>query len=210
MISEQPEVQYDTLERQESTARFGMWVFLGSELLLFAGLLALYAAYRFSYPDDFRAAAEHANVLIGTTNTYVLLTSSLTVALALAAAKAEHRRRALVLLAITIALGIAFDVLKGVEYVQHWHDGFRFGRWYAYAPLPQHGAVLYFTLYYALTGLHALHVTIGVGVLAFMWIRIWSGGVSVRRVTGLELGGLYWHFVDVVWIFLWPLLYLIK
>ncbi|MEO8845085.1 MAG: cytochrome c oxidase subunit 3, partial [Kofleriaceae bacterium] len=112
-------VQYDTLARQHATARLGMWIFLASESLLFAGLFALYAAYRFAYPAEFHAAAAHANVALGTINTYVLLTSSLTVALAIDALHRSQRRTALALLAITIALGLTFEVLKGVEYGQH-------------------------------------------------------------------------------------------
>jgi cytochrome c oxidase subunit 3 len=201
--------QYDSLERQHASARLGMWVFLGSELLLFAGLLALYAAYRFRYAADFHAAAAYANVTIGTINTYVLLTSSLTVALAIDAVKHGRRSRAVLLLAITIAFGLAFDVLKGIEYAQHWSEGIAPGSYYAFAALPAHGAVLYFTLYYVLTGLHALHVTVGVGVIAWLLVRTRRGDFTRDSYVPLELGGLYWHLVDLVWIFLWPLLYLI-
>jgi cytochrome c oxidase subunit 3 len=204
------EVQYDNLERQHATARLGMWVFLASESLLFAGLFALYAAYRFVYPVEFHAAAAHANVLLGTTNTYLLLTSSLTVALAIDATKNAHRRRALVLLAITIALGCAFEVLKFVEYAEHLREGIAPGGYYTFAGLPAHGAVLYFTLYYLMTGLHALHVAGGLCALAWLWLRLYRGRITPQSYLSLELGGLYWHLVDLVWLFLWPLLYLVK
>lgn len=202
-------IQYDTLARQHATARLGMWIFLASESLLFAGLFALYAAYRFMYPAEFHAAAAHANVTLGTINTYVLLTSSLTVVLAIDALQRSQRRNALVLLAITIALGITFEVLKGVEYGQHLSEGIAPGGYYSYAALPAHGAVLYFTLYYLMTGLHALHVAGGLCALAWMWVSMYRGRQTPSSHLALELGGLYWHLVDLVWIFLWPLLYLV-
>ncbi len=209
-MTDQLGVQYDSLERQHATARLGMWVFLASETLLFAGLFALYAAYRIRYPAEFHAAAAHAEVAIGTVNTYILLTSSLTVALAIAAVQRGRRRRALLLLATTIALGVTFEVLKGLEYGHHLAEGLAPGGYYAYAPLPAHGAVLYFTLYYLLTGLHALHVAGGL-VRARSGCRGGSGGAGSPRSShlALELGGLYWHLVDLVWIFLWPLFYLV-
>jgi cytochrome c oxidase subunit 3 len=203
-------VQYDSLERQHATAQLGMWVFLGSESLLFAGLFALYAAYRFAYPAEFHAASAHANLVIGTVNTYILLTSSLTMALAIHATRHSRRRRTVALLAATIALGLTFDVLKVVEYAGHLAEGLAPGGYYAFSALPAHGVVLYVTLYYLLTGLHALHVTGGVCVLAWLAVRAQRGDFSPGSHIALELGGLYWHLVDLVWIFLWPLLYLIR
>jgi cytochrome c oxidase subunit 3 len=203
-------VQYESIEKQRATARLGMWVFLGSESLLFAGLFALYAAYRFVYPDEFHAAAEHANVVLGTINTYVLLTSSLTVALAIHAARHGARRRIVGFLLLTIALGITFDVLKIVEYAEHLREGIAPGAYYSFSELPAHGAVLYVTLYYLLTGLHAIHVTGGLIVLIWLAVKAQRGRFTPDSHLALELGGLYWHLVDLVWIFLWPLLYLIK
>jgi cytochrome c oxidase subunit 3 len=203
-------VQYESLERQHTTARLGMWVFLGSESLLFAGLFALYAAYRFTYPVEFHAASAHANLVIGTVNTYILLTSSLTVALAIHATRCGQRRRTVALLGATIALGLAFDVLKVIEYAGHLAEGIAPGGYYAFGGLPAHGVVLYVTLYYLLTGLHALHVTGGVVVLIWLARRAQRGDFTPRSHIALELGGLYWHLVDLVWIFLWPLLYLIR
>ena len=204
------EAQYDSLSRQHATARLGMWVFLASESLLFAALFALYAAYRFIYPAEFHAAAAHANVLLGTINTYLLLTSSLTVALSIHETKHGRRRRALILLAITIGLGVTFEVLKLVEYGLHLRDGIAPGGYYSFSELPAHGAVLYFTLYYLMTGLHALHVLGGLAALAWLWLRLYRGRITSESYLALELGGLYWHLVDLVWIFLWPLIYLVK
>ena len=209
MSSTRPDVQYDSLERQHASARLGFWLFLGSELLLFAALLTLFVAYRWQYPAEFRAASGHANVLIGTVNTYVLLTSSLTVALAIHAARHGRRRRIVMFLVLTIALGLAFDVLKGLEYAEHLAEGIAPGGYYAFGALPAHGAVLYFTLYYLLTGLHALHVTGGVIALIWLALRAHRGDFTPHHHLALELGGLYWHLVDVVWLFLWPLIYLI-
>lgn len=201
--------QYDSLERQHATAQLGMWVFLGSETLLFAGLFALYAAYRFAYPAEFHAASAHANLLIGTINTYILLTSSLTMALAIHATRQGQRRRTVALLAVTIAFGLAFDALKLVEYAGHLREGLAPGAYYAFDALAPRGVVLYVTLYYLLTGLHALHVTGGVCVLVWLAVRARRGDFTPQSHIALELGGLYWHLVDLVWIFLWPLLYLI-
>jgi cytochrome c oxidase subunit 3 len=210
VIAATPEIQYDSLERQHASARLGMWIFLGSELLLFAGLLALYGAYRFTYPAEFHAAAAHSNLLIGTVNTYVLITSSLTMALAIHATRHGHRTGTVVFLVITIGLGVAFDVLKGIEYAGHLAEGIAPGHYYAFDALPARGAVLYVTLYYVLTGLHALHVTGGVCVLVWLAWRARRCDFTPRAHLALELGGLYWHLVDLVWIFLWPLLYLIR
>lgn len=206
----QIEIQYDSLERQHATARLGMWVFLGSESLLFAGLIALYAAYRFAYPAEFHAAAAHADLVIGTVNTYILLTSSLTVALAIHATRRGHRRRTVALLVATIALGLAFDALKAIEYAGHLAEGLAPGHAYAFDALPARGTALYVTLYYLLTGLHALHVTGGIAVLAWLALRARRGDFTPGSHLALELGGLYWHLVDLVWIFLWPMLYLIR
>jgi cytochrome c oxidase subunit 3 len=208
-VTASPHVQYDSLERQHATARLGMWIFLGSESLLFAGLLALYAAYRFAYPAEFHAAAAHADVAIGTINTYILLTSSLTVALALHATRRGRRRATVAWLGATIGLGAAFTVLKATEYAGHLADGIAPGGWYAFAGLPAHGAVLYVTLYYLMTGLHALHVLAGLVVLSWLAFRARRGDFTPTSHIALELGGLYWHLVDLVWIFLWPLLYLV-
>jgi cytochrome c oxidase subunit 3 len=176
---------------------------------LFAGLFALYAAYRFAYPIEFHAASEHANVLLGTINTYLLLTSSLTVALAIHATQGGHRRRSVWLLLATMGLGVAFLVLKLVEYGEHIADGISPGLYYAFDAAPAHGVVLYVTLYYLLTGMHALHVTGGLCVLAWLARRTHRGDFTPDAHIALELGGLYWHLVDLVWIFLWPLIYLV-
>jgi cytochrome c oxidase subunit 3 len=186
----------------------GMWVFLGSEALLFAGLFALYAAYRAMYGDDFLAALKHNTLWYGTTNTFILLTSSLTVALTIWAARHGRWRWIVGLLLATIAQGLAFLFIKGFEYLRHAREGALPGPWYHMAELPTFGANRFYTLYWVMTSLHALHVTAGILVLAWMCARAWQRAYTVEHHTTLEMGTLYWHLVDLIWIFLWPLLYL--
>jgi cytochrome c oxidase subunit 3 len=200
--------QFEDLTKQSDAARLGMWVFLGSEMLLFAGLFALYAGYRAMYPAEFGEAVSHNSVAIGTTNTVVLITSSLTVALSVAAVRASRPRRAALLLAVSLLLGLVFLALKGAEYAQHFHEGIYPGRGYHFAELPSGGGVMFFTLYYLMTGLHALHVTAGMAVLGWLAWGCWRGRYSAEDQLHVELGGLYWHLVDIIWIFLWPMLYL--
>jgi len=200
--------QFEDLDKQAHAARLGMWAFLGSELLLFAGLLTLYACYRVMYPIDFAAAIEHNSVAIGTANTLVLITSSLTVALSLHAVRLGHQRAAGGLLVFSVACGLLFLSLKGLEYRQHFHEGIYPGASYHLEELPGSGARAFFTLYFLLTGLHALHVIAGMIILAWLAAGAFRHSYSPERFIHVELGGLYWHLVDVVWIFLWPMLYL--
>jgi cytochrome c oxidase subunit 3 len=200
--------QFDSFEQQDHALRLGMWAFLGSELLLFAGFFALYAAYRTMYGVDFAAAIKHNTLLYGTINTLILLTSSFTVALTVWAIRLARPRLCAALLGVTLLQGGAFLVIKGIEYAKHIREGALFGKFYHFKELPTFGANRFFTLYWATTGLHALHVTAGMGVLGWMLARTLQGRYTPERHTYLEMGTLYWHLVDVIWIFLWPLLYL--
>jgi cytochrome c oxidase subunit 3 len=200
--------QFHDLAQQDHAGRFAMWIFLGSELTFFAGLFALYAAYRAMYGRDFAECIAHNDVAIGTANTLILITSSFTVALSVWAARAGRRRTTALLLKVSLWLGLVFLVLKGVEWSRHAREGLLPGRAYSNHELTSFGAHVFFTLYYFMTGLHALHVIAGLIVLAWMAVRAWRGAYTARRHTHLELGTLYWHLVDVVWIFLWPLFYL--
>lgn len=202
--------QFSTIEKREHALEFGMWAFLGSEALLFAGLFALYAAYRTMYPYDFAAAAQHNKILIGTANTYVLITSSLTVALAVHAARHGYFRRLTAFLALTLGFGFVFLILKAIEYVEHFEEGIYPGRFYRFAELPSYGAKLFYTLYYIITGLHAAHVIAGMTIIAWMCFRSWRRAYTPDNHVYLEMGALYWHLVDVMWIFIWPLLYLVR
>ncbi|HEX7128058.1 MAG TPA: cytochrome c oxidase subunit 3 [Thermodesulfobacteriota bacterium] len=201
--------QFEDRAKQAHAARLGMWVFLVSEMLLFGALFALYAAYRTTYPAAFAGATRLTDLTLGTANTYVLVTSSLVVALSLAAARRALGRLAGGLLALALAMGALFLVLKGVEYSAHFREGLYPGTYYRYAGMPDRGAQVFFSLYYLMTGLHALHVLIGMIVLAWLaWLAL-RGRFGPDGDTPLELGAMYWHFVDIIWLFLWPMFYLI-
>jgi cytochrome c oxidase subunit 3 len=208
--SSRPAEQFASFEVQERAARLGMWAFLGSETLLFSGLFALYAAYRTMYPRDFAVAAGRNILWVGTSNTIVLVTSSLAVALAVHAIRHDRPRHAIHRLGGAVLLGFAFLGLKAVEYTKHIADGFLPGAYYRSAELPGYGARAFFTLYWFATGLHALHVIAGMIALVWIAVRTHQGRYSPERHVPFELGSLYWHLVDVVWIFLWPLLYLAR
>ncbi len=205
---------FDDVEQQKHAATLGMWVFLASEVLFFGGLLAGYAVYRALYPEGFAAGSRHLDLWLGTLNTAVLLTSSLTVALSVEAIYSGNRRRAGYLLAFTIVLGIAFLTVKGFEYAHKYHEHLVPGAHFQFVDhaegdAPPQGVELFFSCYFALTGLHAVHMVIGIGlfgVLVFELLREKGNAPSPLRI---EVAGLYWHFVDVVWVFLFPLLYLI-
>jgi cytochrome c oxidase subunit 3 len=186
-----------------------MWVFLGSETLLFAGLFALYAGYRAQFPRAFALGVAHNEEWIGTTNTFVLIVSSFFVAWALHAVRGGRRIMAVSSLGAALFLGACFLGLKGLEYSEHLHKGIAPGSYYHYAELTMPGLQPFFTLYYFMTGLHALHVIAGMSLLAWLTWRVLRRRTTAERHVVLELSGLYWHLVDIVWIFLWPLLYLI-
>ena len=202
--------QFSSIESQAHAARFGMWVFLGSETLLFAALFGLYGAYRTMYPADFAHAVAYNNAIIGTTNTAVLITSSLTVALSIHSLRQSRSKVAGWLLALTVMLGGVFLLLKGIEYREHFHEHIFPGAAYASEKLPSHGANLFFTIYFLATGLHALHVIAGMGVLGGLAVFCMRNAYGAEYHLPVELAGLYWHLVDLVWIFLWPILYLAR
>jgi cytochrome c oxidase subunit 3 len=196
------------LEGQNRTLEFGMWVFLASELLLFAALFTLYASYRTMYLGDFKAAV-HANTFAyGTTNMYVLLTSSLFAALAVWAARIDRPRLTGLLLVATALLGVAFLIIKLAEYAEHVRQGSLPGPWYHDELHPTFGANRFYTMYWGMTGFHALHVTAGVCVVSWMAVHAFRGRYTALDHAKLEMGTLYWHLVDLIWIFLWPILYL--
>jgi cytochrome c oxidase subunit 3 len=194
---------------REHAAQLGMWIFLGTEVLLFAALITGYSVYRLSFPEAFALARQHMEVGLGTINTYLLVTASIFVAFATWAVRREKRVIAFALLVGAVALGLGFLGIKAVEYTHHYREGALPGAWYHLETLDRPGANLYFSLYFFLTGLHAIHVMVGLVVLGIMANGVWSGKLNAGYHTPLELGGMYWHLVDVVWLFLWPLLYLV-
>ncbi|HMY19857.1 MAG TPA: cytochrome c oxidase subunit 3 [Polyangium sp.] len=206
----EPAEQFETLEKQEHAARLAMWVFLGSETLLFGGLFALYAAYRAMYPAEFREALLHNNTLLGTTNTIILITSSFTVALAVHYVRVDRSALAAALLGLSTAFGMTFLVLKFVEYADHIRHAALPAGMYTMAEAPPGGVVMGQTLYWFMTALHALHVVAGMILLGIAAIGCARHRYGRDRSIIVENAGLYWHLVDIIWIFLWPLFYLAK
>lgn len=201
---------FDSLERQANAARLGMWVFLASEALLFSGMFALYASYRAHYPEGFAVGVEHAKLVIGTANTVILLVSSFFVAWALAVLRTGRPRASGVLVAIAIALGIVFLCLKMLEYHEHLTEGIDpAGRGFFFDEHDTLGIRSYFTLYYITTGAHAIHVLVGTLVLSVYAWALFRRRLDATRSHRLEVAALYWHLVDIMWIFIWPLYYLI-
>jgi len=187
--------------------KIGMWFFLFTELLFFGGMFLLYSVYRYRFPQDFHAAAAGENLLIGTINTAVLLTSSLSMALSISAVRKGNRNFSVLLQAITILFGIVFLINKYLEWSGKILQGV-----YPNSPVLlqfRNGEVLFYSLYYVMTGIHGLHVVIGIVVISFMVVFTLRGGITGDNFSKLENTGLYWHFVDVVWIYLFPLFYLI-
>lgn len=194
------------VHRDDLGARLGMWLFLVTEMVLFGGLFLAYSYMRARYPAEFHHGGAELSAVLGVTNTVVLLTSSLTVVLAIVAIQRAEKTRAMILLACTVGLGLTFLVIKSFEWAAKFSHGL-----YPSSPhlatLPP-GEQVFFGLYFTMTGLHGLHVLIGVTVLAVILRMVSKGTVRQDRYIHLENSGLYWHLVDVIWIFLFPLFYL--
>lgn len=205
--SESIAAEHTHAHRDDLGSKMGMWVFLFTEVLLFGGMFLAYAVYRFQYPDLFKLAALELDTGMGTFNTIVLLTSSLTMVLAIVALQKNKTKLSLFYLASTIGLAFVFMVVKYFE----WTSKFSHGIYPGSEELLNrtNGEILFFGLYFVMTGLHALHVIIGVIILAFMFVFIYRGSVTHDNYIKLENSGLYWHLVDLIWIFLFPLFYLI-
>jgi cytochrome c oxidase subunit 3 len=197
-------------DQQRDASTIGMWIFLATEVMFFGTLIAVYVFFRYLNPAAFAAASRHADFWLGTANTAVLLISSLTMALAVHAAKAGERGLMQVSLFLTMLLGTAFLTCKGVEYSHHIHEHLWPGASFAFPDAAlSRGAEMFFYLYFVMTGLHALHMIGGIAVVAVIFWMGRRGMFSPAYSTPVELTGLYWHFVDIVWIFLFPLFYLI-
>jgi cytochrome c oxidase subunit 3 len=207
------EAQFSSREQQAFAGSFGMWVFISSELLFFGPLLFGYLYLRTHYPEACALASRHTDFRLGTANTAILLTSSLAVALAGAAARAGQRRLTVRLLGATVALGLVFLAVKGWEWHAeigaHLFPGAGFHPGGGAGTQALHGMELFFLLYFALTGVHALHMTAGLVACSLLAWRLRAGAQDGPGADAVELAGLYWHFVDTVWIFLYPLLYLV-
>src|SRR5689334_197991 len=186
-----------------------MWIFLSTEVMFFGGMILAYTAFRWTYPLGFAYGSQHLDVVVGGVNTGVLLLSSFTVALAVWAARLGRQRLLLASLLATIVLGTVFLGFKAYEWWHHWHEGLVPGLHFTYDGPERAGVGLFFWLYFAQTGVHALHLTIGIGVMTVIALLAWRGRFSPAYHNPVEVAGLYWHFVDIVWIFLLPVLYLV-
>jgi cytochrome c oxidase subunit 3 len=201
---------FDDVEQQQESSLLGMWVFLLTEIMFFGGMFGSYTVYRNLYPDAFASTSHFMNVTLGGTNTAVLICSSLTMALAVRAAQLGNKKHLILFLIFTLILGTVFLVIKYFEYHEKWVDhhipgpGFRYedSRYF-------HQAQILFFLYFAMTGMHAMHMIVGAGLLTTLIVMAARNKFSALWYTPVEMIGLYWHFVDIVWIFLFPLLYLI-
>lgn len=201
---------FDDAEQQKESSTLGMWLFLATEILFFGGMFCAYTIYRSLYHDAFESTSRFMNVTIGAFNTGVLICSSLTMALAVRAAQLGQKKALIWLLIFTLLLGCVFLVLKGDEYHEKWVDHHIPGPSFHYedARYAQQVQILFY-LYFAMTGLHALHMIVGVGLLITLITMAARNRFSGAWYTPVDMVGLYWHFVDIVWIFLFPLLYLI-
>ncbi len=200
---------FDTIEKQDHAVRLGMWLFLGTEVLLFAGLFLGYTVYRHFYHHTFHQASRTLDLGLGALNTVVLITSSFTVAMGFYAVKNGKNRLCATMLGVTILFALTFLAVKSVEYHHKFVEGALPGKFYHFEEVKGHGANLFYTIYFLATGLHAFHVIVGMSILIWILVRVLKGHFSPSYYVPVELGGLYWHLVDLVWIFLFPLLYLI-
>ncbi len=201
--------QFDDAAQQHEASWLGMWIFLGTEIMFFGGMFLGYTVYRGDYPAAFADASNRLDITLGTINTAVLILSSFTMALAVRSAQLGARRPLIACLGLTMALGAVFLGIKFTEYyqkfVEHLVPGGGFGLSGPLAGAEQ----IFFSFYFAMTGMHALHMIIGLGLLTALIVKARRGRFSVAYNTPVEVIGLYWHFVDIVWIFLFPLLYLV-
>ena len=200
---------FDSMEQQFDASTLGMWVFLVTEIMFFGGLFMAYIVYRTWYPDSFAAGSHHLNVTLGMINTIVLIGSSLTMALAVWAGQQAPRAPA-ALPGPHALFGFGFLGIKGYEYREKFQDHLVPGPHFAWEGAGNpHAVQMFYSLYFAMTGLHALHMIVGAGIIITLMVMAARGRFTKEWSTPLEIGGLYWHFVDIVWIFLFPLLYLI-
>jgi cytochrome c oxidase subunit 3 len=201
--------QFDDASQQKEAAMLGMWAFIATEVLFFGVLFAAYVVCRWRFPLAFVEGSAHTDFAMGTAETAILLTSGCLAAIALRQIQLDRARQSAMLLMITSALGMAFLVLHGMEYHDEFEEGLIPGIRYAQTGPDARGVELFFSLYYVITGFHSLHVLIGVVVLLVMAIRTWRGAFSSVYYTPVEITGLYWSLVDIVWIFVYPAIYLV-
>ncbi|MCP4632328.1 MAG: cytochrome c oxidase subunit 3 family protein [candidate division Zixibacteria bacterium] len=196
-------------QQQHESAKLGMWIFLLTEILLFGGLFVAYTIYRVWQPDMFYNAHKYLDVYLGTFNTIVLITSSVTMALAIRSIQLNDRKKSIALLVATLLLAGTFLVVKYFEYSHKFHLGQLPGKYYTFTGVEGDNPHIFFSIYFAMTGLHGIHVILGMCVIGWILRRTIKGDFSSDYYTPMEMTGLYWHLVDLIWIYLFPLLYLI-
>ncbi|MDA0333852.1 MAG: cytochrome c oxidase subunit 3 family protein [bacterium] len=209
--SENPALQhhFDDLKQQYEAANMGMWAFLAQEIMFFGGLFSGYAVYRYKYLAAFIEGSNHLPIFWGALNTVVLIASSFTVAMAVRAAQLGRAKSLFNWIISTMVLGVAFLGIKSIEYADKYHHGLIPGANFTYDS-PMAGQLkIFFSFYFVMTGMHALHMIIGIGLMIWLIPKIRRGAFTAEYYSPIENFGLYWHFVDIVWIFLFPLLYLI-
>ena len=201
---------FSDVEQQRESAKLGMWLFLLTEILLFGGLFCAYAIYRAWYPDMFHHAHQALDLTMGTVNTIVLITSSVTMALAIRFMQLGRRDLTILNLVLTLAFAATFLVIKYFEYSHKFHLGQLPGKFYTFQGIEGSNPHIFFSIYFAMTGLHGIHVIAGMSIIGWVLYRTTRNEFSPAYYTPIEMTGLYWHLVDLIWIFLFPLLYLIK
>lgn len=195
---------------ETETDTLGMWVFLATEVLFFGVLFFGYVATRLHYPEAFALASRHTDITLGSINTGVLLTSSLAMALAVRSVSLGAVRAGAWLLIATVVLGLVFLALKSIEYAHDYAEHLVPWLNFEFTPAERAGARLFFYLYFVMTGAHAVHLIVGLALVTFMLSRVWRGRIDASSVAPLEVTALYWHLIDIIWIFLYPLLYLVS
>jgi cytochrome c oxidase subunit 3 len=204
---------FTTMEQQFDTAKLGVWLFIATEILLFGGLFVGFGMMQTRYPQEFVEAHEHLKRWQGALNTVVLLVSSFTMVLAVQSAKDNKKGKTVGFLALTIVCACIFLVVKYFEYAHKFEEGWLPGKYYHAVgdAIPgSHGYATFFSFYFMMTGLHGIHIVVGIGVLSWILMRAKRGEFSKAYYTPVELVGLYWHVVDMIWIYLFPLYYLIQ
>ncbi len=200
---------FSTVEQQRDSAKLGMWIFLLTEILLFGGLFCAYSVYRAWHPDMFYNAHKFLNVQLGTLNTVVLITSSLTMALSIRFIQVNDKKKAILFLVSTLIFASIFLIVKYFEYSHKFHLGQLPGKYYTFNGVEGSNPHIFFSIYFAMTGLHGIHIIAGMIVLVWVLVKMINNNFSAEYYTPVEMAGLYWHLVDLVWIYLFPLLYLI-
>ena len=201
---------FESYAQQREASSLGMWLFLVTEVMLFGGFFLAYIIYRSRWPQDFAAASHELDVWLGGTNTVILIASSLTMALAVRSAQLARRKATVLFLLFTLLFGLGFLGIKAVEYQEKFaHHLVPGPHFELHGDADPRHAEMFFSLYFGMTGLHAAHMVIGAGLVAWLMIPAWKGRFDAEYHNPVEVVGLYWHFVDIIWIFLFPLLYLI-